>query len=138
MAFSAAFLVGPMIGAWFAKRARTNELFLATPALFAIVLTIIEILCIAFFLPETLPKEKRVKLVVFKCCGYPTIRCCINYALYSILLHIPNEFSENENVEYDQWLAVVRIPEVALQFLAGGKVDRIKEFVYFALPLRVF
>uniref|UniRef100_A0A914VHT4 Major facilitator superfamily (MFS) profile domain-containing protein n=1 Tax=Plectus sambesii TaxID=2011161 RepID=A0A914VHT4_9BILA len=60
VAFSVAFLVGPMIGAWFAKRARTNELFLSTPALFAIVLTIIELVCIVLFLPETLPKEKRL------------------------------------------------------------------------------
>ncbi|CAI5455072.1 unnamed protein product [Caenorhabditis angaria] len=52
ISYSVGFLVGPMIGAYFSSIAPENEPF-ANPAIFSIVLTIIEF-GFLFFLPETL------------------------------------------------------------------------------------
>ncbi|CAH1792101.1 unnamed protein product [Owenia fusiformis] len=60
IAFSIGFLIGPLIGAYFAKRVREQEeLFFLGPALFALTLAIIDIVFIAVCFKETLPAEKR-------------------------------------------------------------------------------
>ena len=61
IAYSFGFIIGPVIGAVFAKRSSLesgNPYVL--PALFAITLTVADILLVFFCLKETLPKEKRV------------------------------------------------------------------------------
>ncbi|XP_019641337.1 PREDICTED: major facilitator superfamily domain-containing protein 10-like [Branchiostoma belcheri] len=62
IAFSLGFLVGPSIGAWFSRISDEGHFF-STPALFALTLSICNIVFITFFLPETLPKEKRAKSI---------------------------------------------------------------------------
>ena len=61
IAFSFGFIIGPVIGAVFARRSTLdsgNPYLL--PALFAIILTAADILFVYICLKETLPKEKRV------------------------------------------------------------------------------
>ncbi|VDD90854.1 unnamed protein product [Enterobius vermicularis] len=62
VAFSVGFVVGPVFGAYFAQTAKTvadGELFFVTPARFAIMLTLIELLIILTLLPETLEQKKQ-------------------------------------------------------------------------------
>ncbi|XP_071491645.1 major facilitator superfamily domain-containing protein 10-like [Diadema antillarum] len=60
LAFSVGFIVGPMIGAYFARGGVFSEgSYLATPALLALSLAIADFLFVYAFLSETLPAEKR-------------------------------------------------------------------------------
>lgn len=61
IAYSFGFIIGPVIGAVFAKRSslESGNPYLL-PALFAITLTVADILFVYLCLKETLPKEKRV------------------------------------------------------------------------------
>lgn len=61
IAYSFGFIIGPVIGAIFAKRSslESGNPYLL-PALFAITLTVADMLFVYFCLKETLPKEKRV------------------------------------------------------------------------------
>ena len=61
IAHSFGFIIGPVIGAVFAKRSslESGNPYLL-PALFAITLTVADILFVYICLKETLPKEKRV------------------------------------------------------------------------------
>lgn len=63
IAYSFGFIIGPVIGAVFAKRSslESGNPYLL-PALFAITLTVADISFVYFCLKETLPKEKRVIL----------------------------------------------------------------------------
>ena len=61
IAYSVGFIVGPIIGAVFAKRsslASSNPYLL--PAMFALLLIVGDLIFVYFCLSETLPKEKRV------------------------------------------------------------------------------
>ncbi|CAJ0609119.1 unnamed protein product [Cylicocyclus nassatus] len=58
ISYSVGFLIGPMFGAYFSTIA-PKDAFHTTPAVFAIVLTSIHFVLIAFFLPETLRWEDR-------------------------------------------------------------------------------
>jgi MFS family permease len=62
--FSVGFLIGPMVGAYFASYARTvvatQHYYFTSPALFAIGVTVIELVLIVTMLPETLPEHMRV------------------------------------------------------------------------------
>ena len=74
VSFSAGFLIGPMVGAYFASYARavvaTQHYYFTSPALFAIGVTVIELVLIVTMLPETLPKHMRV------CADSPSIQNC--------------------------------------------------------------
>ncbi|XP_074848488.1 major facilitator superfamily domain-containing protein 10 isoform X2 [Carettochelys insculpta] len=59
VAFSLGFTVGPMIGAYLAMETG-KEVFYVQSALVALVFAVADLIFIFFFLPETLPKEKRV------------------------------------------------------------------------------
>ena len=62
IAFSIGFILGPLLGALFAKQAREmHGEFYTTPAYFALTLAVIDIFFILIFLKETLPQEKRVR-----------------------------------------------------------------------------
>lgn len=65
IAYSFGFIIGPVIGAVFAKRStlESGNPYLL-PAFFAITLTAADILFVYFCLKETLPKEKRAKSLV--------------------------------------------------------------------------
>lgn len=62
VAFSVGFTIGPMVGAYFAINAADGEVFYVRPALLALTFSVVDLLFIILFLPETLPKEKRVRL----------------------------------------------------------------------------
>jgi hypothetical protein len=58
-----AFLVGPMIGAYYSRTAPNKtglDVLHSTPAHFAIALTVLEMLLVLFVMPETMEKTKRV------------------------------------------------------------------------------
>ncbi|CAG5050097.1 unnamed protein product [Parnassius apollo] len=63
LAFSIGFIVGPMAGAWFAK---TNDVYFGMwgqrPALYALSLSLANIVLVYLFIPETLSKDKRAPL----------------------------------------------------------------------------
>lgn len=65
IAFSVGFVLGPIIGAFFAKWAATNvdSHWFILPALFALVLSAADLIFVLIFFKETLPKEKRAKSV---------------------------------------------------------------------------
>lgn len=58
ISYSVGFLVGPMFGAYFSTVAPKNALH-TTPALFSILLTIIQFTLVAFLLPETLKVDEK-------------------------------------------------------------------------------
>ncbi|XP_056646496.1 major facilitator superfamily domain-containing protein 10 [Diorhabda sublineata] len=62
IAFSLGFIIGPLIGAAFAvwAKKRTGEWFVI-PAIFAFLLSLIDLIFFMTFFKETLPKEKRIK-----------------------------------------------------------------------------
>ncbi|KAM3961051.1 major facilitator superfamily domain-containing protein rtet [Aphomia sociella] len=63
LAFSVGFIIGPLAGAWFAA---TNDLTSGPwgerPAFYALLLSLANVALVMFFMPETLPKEKRAPL----------------------------------------------------------------------------
>ncbi|XP_030841377.1 major facilitator superfamily domain-containing protein 10 [Strongylocentrotus purpuratus] len=61
LAFSVGFIVGPMIGAYFATKGGlfAEGAWAVTPALLALTLSIADLLFVFAFLKETLPQEKR-------------------------------------------------------------------------------
>ena len=62
IAFSVGFVFGPTIGAAFSRIARDQEnVFYVIPALYALVLSVADILFVYLFMEETLPIEKRVR-----------------------------------------------------------------------------
>lgn len=64
IAFSLGFIVGPMIGAAFAHFSdKSARIWFWFPAIFAMTLVITDVLFVLVFLKETLPKEKRSKVV---------------------------------------------------------------------------
>lgn len=64
IAFSVGFIVGPVIGALFAKwsHSQSGDWFVV-PALFAFALALLDLVFVIFFFKETLPKNKRAKSV---------------------------------------------------------------------------
>ncbi|XP_066155529.1 major facilitator superfamily domain-containing protein 10 [Euwallacea fornicatus] len=62
IAFSLGFIIGPMIGAIFAvwAKQKTGNWFVV-PALFALLLSLADVIFFALFFKESLPKEKRAK-----------------------------------------------------------------------------
>ena len=61
VAFSVGFVFGPMFGALFSRYTRDQqENFYVLPAMFALVLAIIDIFYIIFMFKETLPEHRRV------------------------------------------------------------------------------
>ncbi|KAM4809113.1 major facilitator superfamily domain-containing protein 10 [Rhinophrynus dorsalis] len=63
VAFSLGFTLGPMIGAYFAMNAASEELFYVQPALLALSFSVVDLMFIFLLLPETLTKENRVSTV---------------------------------------------------------------------------
>lgn len=65
IAFSLAFILGPMVGAIFSRFSdKTNENWFVPPALFAMCLAAADVLFCIVCLKETLPLEKRAKTVI--------------------------------------------------------------------------
>lgn len=63
IAFSLGFIVGPMIGATFAAFAdRESATWFAVPALFALLLAVVDVIFVAVALRESLPKERRSRI----------------------------------------------------------------------------
>lgn len=60
VAFSVGFTVGPLIGAYFARRSSLEEVFYHGPALLALLFSTADLLFIFLMLPETLPKHTKV------------------------------------------------------------------------------
>lgn len=63
VAFSVGFIIGPLIGAYFSHQARlaNTGAFFITPALFALILAVLNVIFLMLFMGETLPTEKRVR-----------------------------------------------------------------------------
>ena len=59
VAYSIGFTVGPFVGASMSSFLKADEEFFAIPAYFALAMCLLDILIVYFFLPETLPSEKR-------------------------------------------------------------------------------
>ena len=59
VSYSIGFLIGPMIGAFFSTFASRDDGFSSAPAIFCILLTIIELAAILLLLPETLDFENQ-------------------------------------------------------------------------------
>ena len=59
VAYSIGFTVGPFVGASMSSLLKADEEFFAIPAYFALAMCLLDILIVYFFLPETLPSEKR-------------------------------------------------------------------------------
>lgn len=62
VAFSLGFTFGPMLGAYLAMEAEKGELFYVRSATLAVLFAIIDLAFVFVWLPETLPKGKRVML----------------------------------------------------------------------------
>lgn len=62
VAFSLGFTLGPMLGAYLAMETEKGEIFYQWSALFAVMFAVTDLVFIFFLLPETLPKEKRVRV----------------------------------------------------------------------------
>ena len=64
MAFSVGFIVGPVIGAYFSQQAHqlaeVSDAFFTSPALFALMLAVLNVVFLSLCLQETLPADKRV------------------------------------------------------------------------------
>ena len=66
IAFSVGFIIGPLIGAFFSRQARIHDdMFFRAPAMFALLLALIDVMFLVSFLRETLPIEKRVRKPFF-------------------------------------------------------------------------
>ncbi|XP_039250717.1 major facilitator superfamily domain-containing protein 10-like [Styela clava] len=63
VAFSIAFVFGPLVGACFTKTMLKGNNFFIGPALFSLCLTLADIVYVSGFLPETLPVNKRASSV---------------------------------------------------------------------------
>ena len=88
IAYSFGFIIGPVIGAVFAKRSSLesgNPYVL--PALFAITLTVADILLVFFCLKETLPKEKRVNKNL-QLCSFEYKFIILNCSHYYLIMHL--------------------------------------------------
>ncbi|XP_025027043.1 major facilitator superfamily domain-containing protein 10 isoform X3 [Python bivittatus] len=64
LAFSLGFTLGPMLGAYLALETEKDELFYVRSAVFAAIFAVADFVFIFVWLPETLPKEKRVPSVL--------------------------------------------------------------------------
>lgn len=64
VAFSLGFTFGPMLGAYLAMEKGKGDVFYFQSAIFAVMFAVTDLIFIILFLPETLPKEKRVSSVV--------------------------------------------------------------------------
>lgn len=61
MAFSVGFIIGPMIGAYFARGSSFDaDSLVNRPAILALSLALLDILLVVLFLKESLPADKRV------------------------------------------------------------------------------
>ncbi|XP_026749958.2 major facilitator superfamily domain-containing protein 10 [Galleria mellonella] len=64
LAFSVGFIIGPLAGAWFAaNNTLTSGPWGERPAFYALLLSLANVALVIFFIPETLPKEKRAPLL---------------------------------------------------------------------------
>lgn len=60
IAFSVGFLIGPGVGAWFSTRSKDTEYFFFYPAVYSLLLALLNVIFIMVFFEETLPADKRV------------------------------------------------------------------------------
>lgn len=64
VAYSIGFTIGPMIGAAMSSYIKSDMNFFYVPAYFAFIVCLLDIIFVYFFLPETLPPEKRANSFV--------------------------------------------------------------------------
>jgi MFS family permease len=86
VAFSIGFVFGPLIGAIFSRWAREQQgEFYVYPALFALVLSVIDVIYIAVLFKETLPQTKRVgsQIKLFCCCFFLFYNVCVKCVICS-------------------------------------------------------
>lgn len=67
VAFSLGFTLGPLLGAYLAKRPKEVEEFYQGPAMLALAFSLADLFFIFVMLPETLQKDNEVSLLFF--CG---------------------------------------------------------------------
>ncbi|XP_044273631.1 major facilitator superfamily domain-containing protein 10 isoform X2 [Varanus komodoensis] len=75
VAFSLGFTLGPMLGAYLTMETEKREIFYVRSATFAVMFAVTDLAFIFIFLPETLPKEKRVSSMI---CGFQSAVSLIN------------------------------------------------------------
>lgn len=69
VAFSIGFIVGPLIGAQFAVASKGSSEFYVGPALFALILALLDIVFLSIMFTESLPQEKRAHSVASSLSG---------------------------------------------------------------------
>lgn len=69
VAFSVGFIVGPLIGAQFAVASKGSTEFYVGPAIFALLLALLDILFLSLMFTESLPQEKRAHSVASSLSG---------------------------------------------------------------------
>ncbi|XP_077334006.1 major facilitator superfamily domain-containing protein 10 [Lithobates pipiens] len=106
VAFSVGFTIGPMVGAYFAINAADGEVFYVRPALLALTFSVVDLLFIILFLPETLPKEKRVSSVIVGCQGALDLISPVSLFQFSAITR-REDFPSNRNVQNLRMLGLV-------------------------------
>ncbi|XP_014240777.1 major facilitator superfamily domain-containing protein 10 [Cimex lectularius] len=123
IAFSIGFVVGPMIGAGFAKWASSqiySQTWFIIPALSALTLATLDILFVFLFFKETLPKEKRAKSVVqslSQAASYINMFSLFNFLPVSGLTEQKRKELRNLGLIYFVYLFIYSGLEFTLTFL---------------------
>nr|XP_021207846.2 major facilitator superfamily domain-containing protein 10 isoform X3 [Bombyx mori] len=120
LAFSVAFIVGPLCGAWFAKTSDiTNGPWGERPALYALFLSIANIALVAFCLPETLAKEKRapVSFTLYKTVDFVSPWHLLNFTAVENLSHYQKKVLSKLGLIYFLYLFVYSGLEFTITFL---------------------
>lgn len=80
MAFSIGFIIGPVIGAYFARGSSFHpDSYINQPAILALSLGLLDILLVFLLLKESLPVEKRVSL-----CASVYVNCICLFITYDL------------------------------------------------------
>ncbi|KAG8266737.1 Major facilitator super domain-containing protein 10 [Homalodisca vitripennis] len=92
IAFSIGFIVGPVIGAMFARWAQTqagHSDWFTVPAMFALSLAVIDVLFVVLCFQETLPKNKRASITqsLSQASAYISIPALFNFTAVTGLSH---------------------------------------------------
>ncbi|XP_037944574.1 major facilitator superfamily domain-containing protein 10 [Teleopsis dalmanni] len=108
VAFSLGFIIGPMIGAFFAIFAKQSSgPWFVLPSLLAFALALADLLVLIFMLKETLPKQNRVK----------EISSAMSYALQLLNVSSIFKFSAIKNVATNQIQALQKIGLIYFVYL---------------------
>ncbi|CAI9613991.1 unnamed protein product, partial [Staurois parvus] len=94
------------VGAYFAINAADGEVFYVRPALLALTFSVVDLLFIIIFLPETLPKKKRVSSVIMGCREALDLISPVSLFQFSAITR-REDFSSTRNVQNLQMLGLV-------------------------------